>query len=237
MTRRIILLLVAVALATAGSAEAQQPLTVSFRASVVTSQPETRAAIGASVTLRLSRHLALGGDVDYHALADWHRTIVATGALYVAPFGDGWDESVAPYFFGGAGYHRLTVDLADARLLGSIDASVATGDEFCPARGRGRGNGIRLDDDGPCSTGARTVWGAGDLPDFFARRLGVLTVPASRRWPEREFGDLVYTLGGGARIHSGARLVIAPEARLWLVVADGHVRSSGVFGVTVGFQF
>lgn len=238
MTRRVVFVLAAVLLATASLAQAQQPLTVSFRASVVTSQPETRGAVGASLTFRVNRHVAVGGDADYQSLAAWYRTFVVTGTVHVAPFGDGWDEAVVPYFFGGAGYHRLQVELADERLLGSIDASVAPGEQYCPSRGRGPGAGTRLGpDEGPCATGTLPGWGVGDLPEFYGRRLGVLVVPSSRRWPEREFGDLVYTLGAGARIHSSGRLVISPEARLWLVVADGRVRSSGLFGVTVGFQF
>jgi hypothetical protein len=135
--------------------------------------------------------------------------------------------------------HRASIDLADARLLGAIGSGVGAGRTYCPDRGTGVGPGPAAGfGNGPCLPGAAVErWGVGDLPDFYASRLGPLVVPGDRRWADRTFTDPVWTAGVGLHLHAGRHLVLQPEARVWVITANGHRRSAGAFGIAVGYGF
>jgi hypothetical protein len=155
----------------------------------------------------------------------------------VGPFG--WTDTFVPFVVGGAGVHRANIDLFDRRLLGPIDESFMPGDAFCPGRGTGPGAGPGSGfGDGSCLGGAAArSWGVGDLPEYYARRLGALVVPADRRWPTRSFTDPAVTAGGGFHVHVGEHLVLQPEARVWITIAEGDTRTAGVFSVLAGYGF
>jgi hypothetical protein len=94
------------------------------------------------------------------------------------------------------------------------------------------------DFDQPCSADPQMGrWGVGDLPEFYAARLGPLVVPASRRWDDRTFNDPAMVVGGGVRIAASERMFVQPEARIWIVAAGGRTRTSGLFGISAGFRF
>jgi hypothetical protein len=235
MATRLLGLALASTLVAVGTAGAQG-VTVSFRANIVSAQPTTSGSIGGSFVYEATRHVAVAVDADYISVSDWAETFSLTGSVMVAPGHDGWSGDVVPYVLGGVGYHRFSVDLGSPRLLGPIGPGVPVGDRFCAGRGMGFGPGAGSSVGGMC-TGAQQTWGVGDLPEFYARRLGDLVVPASRRWPTRVFGDPAITAGGGIRIAVSDKVIVAPEARLWIVVANGHARTSGLFGATVGYRF
>jgi hypothetical protein len=218
------------------AAAAAQTVTTTFRGSVVSVEPATRAAIGGTAAVDLTSHLAVGLDADYFGISDWARTVSVAGTLAVALARDGWASPMVPYLIGGAGYHRQEFELGSTTILGPIDA-VPPGTRFCPAPGRGpMAPGDTRFGPGECASGDLPRWGVNDLPAFYARRLGVLMVPDDQVWPERVFEDLAYTVGGGVRFRAG-RVVLGPEVRLWIATHDGHTRPSALFGGTVGYRF
>jgi len=220
----------------ASSVAGAQTMTVSFRASVVSARPTTTGSVGASFAYEATRHVAFAADADYFRISDWANTFSLTGSVMVAPGHDGWSADVVPYVLGGVGYHRLSADLGSPRLLGPIGPQVAVGSQYCAGGGMGMGPGMGSPIGGTCGAGQQT-WGVGDLPEFYARRLGTLVVPADRRWPTRVFNDPAITAGGGVRIALTPAFVVAPEARVWIVMANGHAHTSGLFGATVGYRF
>jgi hypothetical protein len=212
-------------------------VSVAFRASVVPSQPEIQAALGATVTFEVTPRVALAGDIDYYNHASWATTTAVTGSVSVAVGPGGWSASAVPYVFAGGGYHRLSVDLASSHVLGPIGSQVRAGDVFCPAPGMGMGMGPGP---GPAACGSGSpagVWGFNELPDFYARRLGPLVVPATGVWPSHAWNDAALTAGGGIRLLSAGGVVVQPEVRIWVVMAGGHARTSGLLGASIGYRF
>ncbi len=80
-------------------------------------------------------------------------------------------------------------------------------------------------------------WGVGALPNFYARRLGPLVFPPGGTWETRTFTDPVATIGGGVRFNVRERLMIRPDVRALVVLADGHTHTLGVFVVHIAYRF
>jgi hypothetical protein len=165
--------------------------------------------------------------------------MAATGALRIAVGPFAWSDGFVPFVLGGAGVHRASVDLFDPRLLGGIPSAVPPGVVFCPSSGPSgpdpNGTGFGVDACSAMPTAPR--WGVGDLPAYFARRLGTLVVPADGTWPRRAFVDPAITAGVGFHVHMGEHLMLQPEARVWITVAEGDSRTAGVFSVMAGYSF
>jgi hypothetical protein len=216
-----------------------QTVSVAFRANVVPSQPELQVALGATVTLEMTRRLAVTGDLDYYNHASWATTIAATGAVSFAVGAGGWSAAAVPYVFAGGGYHRLSADLGSSHVLGPVGSQAQAGQVFCPAPGKGPAEGPGPGfGQGPCATGPGVgSWGVNELPDFYARRLGALVVPANREWPSHTWNDPVATAGAGVRLVSAGGFLVQPEARVWIVVAGGRTRTSGLIGASIGYRF
>lgn len=229
----------AVLLAVWPAAVRAQSVSVAFRANVVPSQPEIQAALGATATFELTRRVAVVGDLDYYSHASWATTIAATGAVSIAVGPGGWSAAAAPYVFAGGGFHRLSADLGSSHVFGPVGSQAQAGDLFCPAPGKGRGQGPGPGfGEGPCATDPGVgFWGVNELPDFYARRLGPVAVPANREWPSHAWNDGVMTAGGGIRLVSAGGFLVQPEARIWVVLAGGRARTSGLIGASIGYRF
>ena len=237
MPRFLPMLIALVSALTAVPAFAQQ-VTISARAGLLSAGVVPSAVLGANLAVDLTNRVAVEGEVLYFTKARWASATAATGAVRVAVGPFGWADTFVPFVVGGAGVHRASIDLFDRRLLGPIDAASTPGQAFCPSRGSGPGAGPGSGFSGaPCSPGAAATWGVGDLPEYYARRLGTLVVPADRRWPTRSFVDPAVTAGGGFHVHVGDRLVLQPEARIWITMAEGNTRTAGVFSVLAGYGF
>ncbi|MEZ5320223.1 MAG: hypothetical protein R2752_22665 [Vicinamibacterales bacterium] len=243
--RRITILTLLVSLAAGPSiaaAQSSHPVSAAFRAGIVPSDAGTSAAVGGLVMLELSDRVAIEGEATYVTQARWSSTVTLGASALVAVSGH-WSDAVVPFVGGGLAYHRATVTLADPRLLGAIPAGVQAGDRFCAGPGgggplgMGPGSGMGVGGNACVAGAGLGLWGAGDLPDFYARRLGVLVVPGDRRWPDRTFGDPAITASFGVRFNTDGRFFVQPEARLWIVLADGRSRTSGLFGATAGYRF
>jgi hypothetical protein len=236
----VFILLAASALGVARESHAQSEFgtTAIVRASLLAARPAPSAALGGGVSRDLTDRLAVEGDLVYFTRGRWATAWTGTGALRIALGPFGWTDPAVPFVVAGGGVQRATIDLADPRLLGPIASSWTPGAVFCPDRGMGPGVGPGTGfGDGPCTADALGHWGVGELPDFYARRLGPLVVPADREWPDRSFVDPAVTFGGGLHLHVGRHLVLQPEVRVWTVIADGRTRTSALLGVTAGYGF
>jgi hypothetical protein len=80
-------------------------------------------------------------------------------------------------------------------------------------------------------------WGVEHMPLFYARRLGPMGVPVGGAWESRSFVDPAVSLGGGLRFNVTERLMVRPDVRALLVLADGETDALGVFGVQLGYRF
>jgi hypothetical protein len=230
----------AVGLAMPGAARAQSEFgtTAIVHASVVAARPATSAALGVGLSRDLTERLAIEGDVVYFTRGRWATALTATGAARIAVGPFGWSDTAVPFILAGGGVQRATIDLADPRLLGPMASAWQPGDVFCPDRGTGPAPGAGSGfGQGPCAANPIGHWGVGELPDFYARRLGPLVVPAGGEWLDRSFVDPALTIGGGLHLHVGRHLVVQPEVRMWTVIADGRTRTSALIGVVAGYGF
>ena len=208
-------------------------MTASVHGGASSSEAGTRAVVGGALTWRVTERVEVEVAPTWFTGGRWSRAFVASAAARMALGRGGWADPVVPFLSAGAGFHRATVTLADPRVLGPIPGDVPSGASFCAGSGRGPGTGVPLG--GSCAAGQS--WGVGDLPDFYSRRLGTLVVPADRQWPDRTFQDPAFMFGGGVRIGGDSGLFIQPEARVWMVVADGRTRASALGGIAVGIAF
>ena len=213
--------------------------TLTGRASVLASDPAPSAALGAGLSRDLTERVAVEGEIVYFTRTRWSSALTATGAIRLAVGPFGWSDTAVPFVMGGVGLQRATIRLADPRLLGALaDTPWQPGDVFCADRGTGPGPGPGSGfGEGPCTAAPTGHWGVGDLPDFYATRLGPLVVPADRAWPDRAFDDPAVTVGAGVHLHVGLHLVLQPEVRTRTVIASGRTRTSAILGVVAGYSY
>jgi hypothetical protein len=197
----LIAVLVASTVARPAAAQSESGTTALVRASLLAARPAPSAALGGGLSRDLTERLAVEGEILYFTRGRWATALTATGGVRVAVGPFGWSDTAVPFVTGGVGVQRATVSLADPRLLGPIAQAWQPGDVFCPDPGSGPGPGPGSGfgfgfGEGPCATSPTGHWGVGELPEFYARRLGALVVPADREWPDRAFVDPALTFGG-----------------------------------------
>lgn len=73
------------------------------------------------------------------------------------------------------------------------------------------------------------------MADFYAQRLGPANAGLDGRFGHRSFTDPALIVGGGAQMRVGPRLVVRPDARAVIAVANGRTRTVGL--VTLGFGY
>lgn len=149
-------------------------------------------------------------------------------------------ERIVPYAAIGGGMYRTSFNLANGALLGPVGAQFGLGSLVCPAPGTGGGPGPG-GGFGPgtetCPATVAGYWGVGQMPGFYARRLGPMSVPAGGPWESRSFTDPAVSIGGGVRFNVSEHLMIRPDIRALVVFADGDTHTLGVFGVQLGYRF
>jgi hypothetical protein len=75
------------------------------------------------------------------------------------------------------------------------------------------------------------------MPVFYARRLGPLPIPAGGVWEHRSFMDPAVSFGGGLRFNVNEHVMVRPDIRALVVVAEGETHTLGLFGVHLGYRF
>ena len=90
---------------------------------------------------------------------------------------------------------------------------------------------------GTCPSGAAGYWAVGDLPTFYARRLGALTIPADGQWGHRAFSDPAVTIGGGLTVRLTDHWSLRPQGRALIVFRHNDSHTLGVYDVSLGYRF
>jgi len=209
-------------------------------------------ALGGSATIDLTDRLALDGAGTYLRQgpgADGLSLEVALRVALVSP-----SRPAVPYVAIGAGVYRASFDLGQRRFFGMMNAGYAAGTQLVPLQGTTcystmcygvmggayagpagwMGHRWDVDTQGPWPGPTVTP---GEMPMFYARRLGTLTVPQGGMWGTRAFTDPALTLGGGMELNLSRHLSLRPDARGLIVVADGETYTVGVFSFHVGYRF
>ena len=147
---------------------------------------------------------------------------------------------IVPYAALGGGLYRTSFELTNPAFLGPIGAEFGPGSVVCPAPGTGVGPGPGAGfgpGTGICPSNIAGYWGVGQMPHFYARRLGPMAVPAGDAWDDRHFTDPAMSVGGGLRFNVNQYLMIRPDVRALVVFANRDTHTLGVFGVQLGYRF
>lgn len=235
------LLVAVVALVVAAPASAQREEgggpggTVAFIGGGAVTSSTAGPLLGGTIVYDLSDRLSVEGQGAWFRRGSGAEAMSLNGSVLInlLPLGG----AVVPYAAIGGGMYHASFDLAHARLLGAIQGPFAAGDQFCPSPGIGYmhrlGPGF-----GDCVVDATSEWwGVGRMPDFYARRLGMLVVPAEGRWGSRTFTDPAVSVGGGVRLNLARHLEVRPDARAIVVFDGGRSHTVGLFGVNIGYRF
>jgi hypothetical protein len=149
-------------------------------------------------------------------------------------------ERIVPYAAVGVGIHRTSFDLGHPALFGNVGAQFGPGSLVCPAPGAGVGSGPGVGfgfGSGTCPAAVAGYWGVGQMPHFYARRLGPMAVPLGEGWGTHSFTDPAISVGGGLRFNATEHLMVRPDVRALVVLADGDTHTVAVFGVQLGYRF
>jgi hypothetical protein len=212
-------------------------MAVSFAGGVASTASTNGVALGASWLFDLNDRTALEAEGSYLDRGPGADALSVSGSLLVNIISA--RERIVPYAAAGGGVYRSSFDMGNRALFGAVGAQFAPGDVVCPAAGTGMGPGF-----GPafgagtsCPATAAGYWGVGDMPQFYAQRLGPMTVPMNGVWGTRNFVDPAANFGGGLRLNITSTMMVRPDIRAFVVFADGDTHTVTVFNVQVGYRF
>ena len=242
MTRSATLLFAAVGTLALGSpaafAQSEPRAAVSVTAGAASASSGTGLVLGGSVLFDVTERLAVEGAGAYLGRGKGADAFTLGGSLLVnlLPL----SQRIVPYAVIGGGLYHVSFELTHPRLLGPTGAQFNPGSIVCasPGRGFGPGPGVGFGSGrGTCPATAAGYWGVGELPDFYARRLGPLAFPAAAGWERASFTDPALSLGGGIRFDLTDRVMVRPDIRALTIFADGETHTLAVFGVNLGYRF
>jgi hypothetical protein len=223
--------------ATIATAQTASRVAVSGAVGVATDSADTGIAAGGALLFDVHERISLEGQGTYLRRGEGADAFNVSGSALVNLLPA--SEAIVPYGAVGAGMYHVSFDLDRPRFLGPTGTQFAAGSRVCPAPGAGFGfgQGAGFGSSGATCTGNAGYWGVGDLPNFYARRLGALAFPRGATWGSRDFTDPVVNVGAGVRFNVTDRLMVRPDARALLVFAEGEMHTVGVFVVHVGYRF
>jgi hypothetical protein len=237
-TLKVLVVLTAASLsATVATAQSDSRFAVSGSVGVATDSADTGVAAGGAWLFDAHERISLEGQGTYLRRGEGADAFNVGGSVLVNLLPAG--EAIVPYAAVGAGIYHVSFDLDRPRFLGPTGTQFAAGSRVCPAPGSGFGfgPGAGFGSGGTACAGNAGYWGVGDLPNFYAQRLGALPFPRGATWGSRDFTDPVVNIGGGVRFNVTERLMVRPDARALIVFAEGETHTVGVFGVHVGYRF
>jgi hypothetical protein len=211
---------------------------VSFVGGAGSSSSTTGVSLGGSWLFDLNNRASIeaqGTYLDRGAGAD---ALSISGSLLVNLLSA--RERVVPYAAVGGGLYRSSFDLANPAMLGPVGAQFGPDSVVCPAPGTGIGPGPGAGfgpGTGTCPGNVAGYWGVGQMPGFYARRLGPMAVPVGGAWGTRRFTDPAVSFGGGLRFNVNERVMVRPDVRALVVFAEGDTHTLGMFGVQIGYRF
>ena len=211
---------------------------VSFVSGVGSTSSRTGVALGGSWLFDLNDRTSVEAQGTYLDRGAGSDAVSVSGSLLLNLLPT--SMRIVPYAAVGGGVYRTSFDLANPALLGPIGAGFGPGSVVCPAPGTGVGPGHGPGfgpGTGTCPAAVAGYWGVGQMPGFYARRLGPMGVPVGGAWETRSFADPAMSVGVGVRFNVSDHLMVRPDIRALVVFAEGDTHTVGVFGVQLGYRF
>lgn len=211
---------------------------ISFVGGAGATSSKTGLALGGSWLFDLNDLTSLEAQAAYLDRGAGTDAISVSGGLLVNLLPA--SKRTVPYAAVGGGIYRTSFDLGNRALLGPVGTQFGPGSVVCPAPGTGVGPGPGAGfgpGTGTCPASVVGYWGVGQMPGFYARRLGPMGVPVGDMWETRSFTDPAMNIGGGLRLNVNEHLMVRPDIRALVVFANGDTHTLGVFNVQVGYRF
>jgi len=212
---------------------------VSAAVGVGSASPNTGVVVGGSLLVDVSNIVSIEGHgafLDRGAGA--HAATASAGVLVNLRSSR---EELVPFVSVGGGLYHSSFDLSRPRFLGRPNGQLPAGTSVCAMPGTGagfgRGPGHSYGPGVGMCTGTAGYWGVGQLPGFFARRLGALTVPSGNDWGRRSFTDPAVYAGVGLRVNATAHVLMRIDARALIALRNRDTYTLGVFTAQVGYRF
>jgi hypothetical protein len=214
-----------------------------------TAASNTGIAIGGTLTAAIGERLSLEGTVRHLDRGDGVTGLLVGAGVRVNLVAS--SRQVVPYVVGGGGVYRASLDMESRGLFGMMNGNVPPGTQMVPLSGSpgfGMMGGSGFTGPWPGMVGPGPGFGPGqgqyfgtftpgNVPAFYARRMGGLTVPMDGQWGTRTFTDPAATLGAGARIDLTNGFFAQPDVRALVVFRGGHGDTIALTSLTFGYRF
>lgn len=196
------------------------------------------ASLGGTIVTDLGSRLALEATGTYHGQGMGMGADALSASANLQVLLRPRTERTVPYLTIGGGLYRASFDMGNARFNGPMNGyggNGASGPGYGMMGGAYGGYGMM----GAGYPGAGPGnWNYGSMPMFYGSRMGAMSFgPDGRPVGHRSFTDPAVSVGAGLRIDLGSRLVLRPDGRALVVLADGDSRTVGVFTVNIGYGF
>lgn len=206
-----------------------EPATVSFVTGFSVGSEEVGPLAGGALSAGVTPWLSLEGSAGF---ADRGPGVNGVYALASAVFNILPASSrVVPFASVGGGLYHATFDLGNREMFGQLGVPIDTILEFA----EGYQAWLRISQ----TVGSRLVPLPlpGQMPQFYANRLGTMMLSPNGTWGRRSFTDPATSVGGGAVIRLSEKVVLRPDARALLIFSDGDTHAVGLVNLGIGFRF
>lgn len=210
-------------------ASAQVRTSIAVAPGVSTGASNTGAAIAGSISVEVASRVTVDGSVGMADRGPGAGAGYAVGSLFLNLLPS--SHRAVPYIAIGGGLYRAMFDLNDQRFFGGMGSAYAPGTVMTPLTTGMQGFGMM----GGNSNQTLGTFYPGQMPAFYAQRMGVMSVPANNAWGMRGFTDPALSLGGGVTIGLTEHWFLRPDARALVVFGNGGSSTVGIF--TVGFGY
>lgn len=214
----------------AAAANAQVTTSLAIAPGVATGSSDTGVALVGALAVDLTDRVTVEGTVGMADRGPGAGAMSAVGSLLLNVLPSGY--RAVPYIAIGGGLYRAMFDLNHQRFFGGMGTTYAPGTIMTPLTGR-HGFGMM---GGSLNQTLGTFY-PGQMPAFYAQRMGVMSVPANNGWGMRGFTDPAVSIGGGVTIGLTEHLWLRPDARALVVFGNGDNYTVAVVTVGLGYRF
>lgn len=228
-TRLIVIALFVALLPTFANAQGRTSLAIV--PGVSTGSSDTGVAIAGAISFDLSDRATVEGTVGVADRGPAARAGYAIGGLLLHLLPS--SHRAVPYVAVGGGLYRARFDLNHRRFFGGMGSTYAPGTAMTPLTTGMHGFGMMAGG----SNQALGTFYPGQMPTFYAGRMGAMSVPANNAWGMRDFTDPAVVIGGGVTIGLTEHMFLRPDARALLIFGDGDRHTIGLVTVGLGYRF
>ena len=215
----------------AAPADAQVTTSIAIAPGAATGASETGPALAGALSFDLTDRVTVEGTVGMANRGPGAGAWYAVGSLLFQLLPPG--RLAVPYVAIGGGLYRAMFDLNHQRFFGGMGSAYAPGTVMTPLTTGMHGFGMM----GGNSNQTLGTFYPGQMPAFYAQRMGAMSVPANNAWGMRGFTDPAVSIGGGVTIGLTEHWFLRPDARALVVFGNGDSYTVAIVTVGLGFQW